>query len=258
MSVRIVPIDVGTLPSPQAWVTGEGGLLGMRPGAPSIDLALVTWVLQHPAHGPVLVDTGLHPDALRDLRADMGRFSAYFFRTLRANGEFGEQLRAAGVEPAQVRRVVMTHLHGDHTSGMRLLPEARFTIARDDWDAAHGRLAAPGAYVAKHLPPAERVDLVDGDADVLGDGTIRVLATPGHSAGHLAVHVETPSGPVLLAGDAVYTLRNLDEDLRPLRCVDADAYRLSVARLRAWREDHPGRPVIPSHEPRALELLDLA
>jgi len=106
----------------------------------------------------------------------------------------------------------MTHLHVDHTSGMRLLPRATFTCAREEWAAARRPLAAVKGYVSRHLPPASRMQLIDIERhglaygpfaktlDLVGDGSIRLLATPGHTPGHLSVLLRVADGPpVLLA-----------------------------------------------------------
>jgi glyoxylase-like metal-dependent hydrolase (beta-lactamase superfamily II) len=80
------------------------------------------------------------------------------FRNLKpADVPYEEQLRRLGVEPREVVRVIMTHLHVDHTSGMRLLPKAKFVCARDEWAAATAAGAASKGYAAHHLPPAWRM-----------------------------------------------------------------------------------------------------
>jgi N-acyl homoserine lactone hydrolase len=85
--------------------------------------------------------------------------------------------------------------------------------------------------------------------DLLGDGALRLVWTPGHTAGHVSVLVETGDGPVFVLGDAVYTLRNLEEDLLPWRTADDDASRATMAELRAYAERHPEVPLIPTHDP---------
>lgn len=78
----------------------------------------------------------MHPDAISDVRRDFGTAMSLMFRGMKpAPVPFDEQLRALGVEPDSVARLVMTHLHVDHTSGMRLLPNARTTCSRAEWEA---------------------------------------------------------------------------------------------------------------------------
>src|SRR5207248_2342165 len=183
----------------------------------------LAYVVHHPRAGALLVDTGLHPDASTDLRKDFGLPMSLLFSAIEpAETPFVEQLRAAGVEPDEVRRVVMTHLHADHTSGMRLLPNASFICTSKEWSAAHRRFAPASGYVGRHLPPRSRMELVEFETDgqpwgvfsstidLIGDGSIRLVSTPGHTHGHQSVLLNLQDGrTVLLVGDAAYTIRNI-------------------------------------------------
>ena len=104
----------------------------------------------------------------------------------------------------------MTHLHVDHTSGMRLLPKAEFTCSREEWVATRKRLAAAKGYIRHHLPPESRMRLIDFDQDgetygvfsrtidLLGDGSVRLISTPGHTIGHLSVLLRLTQGSLVL------------------------------------------------------------
>jgi N-acyl homoserine lactone hydrolase len=240
--------------------TGQDALLG----------PCLAFVLDHPAAGPILVDTGFHRDARTHLRRDFGLPMSLLFRGLRpAREPFDDQLRELQREPQEIRSVIMTHLHVDHTSAMRLLPNARFVISRAEWQATRGRFPAAGGYTPHHLPAEDRIDLVDPERDgeqfgpfhkaldLLGDGTIRLLSTPGHSRGHMSVLVRLPNGrSALLAGDAAYTLRNIREELLPMLTVDDKASRRSLRELKAFMDDDPGAIVVPTHDPDAWRALD--
>jgi N-acyl homoserine lactone hydrolase len=210
----------------------------------------------------------MHPDALRDLAGDYGRVLGFLFRATRPSEEaFEEQLAGLGIEPEEVELVVMTHLHADHTGGMRLLPNAEFVCARREWKAAHGRTPALGGYVPSHLPGDSRVRPIDFDregepygpfsrsVDLLGDGTIRLLSTPGHTPGHMSVLVQLPHGPVLLVGDAAYTRRHIEEELLPFFTIDDKLYLRSLREIRAFAEREPDVPLVPFHDPDAWREL---
>ena len=229
----------------------------------------LAFVLRHPEAGTILVDTGFHPDAGRDLRRDFGTRMGIVFGSLEPGpGGFAAQLRERGVEPDAVERVVMTHLHVDHTSGMRLLPRARFTCARAEWEAANGSGAGSRGYVERHLPRRERVELVelaggesfgpfDRTVDWLGDGSIRLISTPGHTRGHLSVLVRSEHGPVLIAGDAAYTVRAIEEGILPLLTDPGDEpYLDSLRRLREFAAAEPEALVVPTHDPDAWRALE--
>ena len=249
MTVSVEPIVTADLPIPRAYAL-RGSLTGM------LRAHCLAFVVKHPRAGTVLVDTGFHPDARSDLRRDFGLRMSLLFRAIRpARDPFDEQLRAAGVEPSEVERVVMTHLHVDHTSGMRLLPNARFTCTRAEWRAATGSGAGGRGYVAHHLPPEPRMDLLelDGEHDLLGDGSVRLVPTPGHTPGHMSVLLATAThGRVMLVGDAAYTRQNVAEQRLPLLAADGSAAARSLRELAAL---DPDVTLVPSHDPNAWEEL---
>jgi glyoxylase-like metal-dependent hydrolase (beta-lactamase superfamily II) len=186
-----------------------------------------------------------------------------------ARQSYDVQLRELGIEPAEVKSVIMTHLHVDHTSGMRLLPNAQFTCSREEWQAASGkRLGVAKGYVARHLPTAARMRLLDFDRDgepyetfaktidLLGDGSLRLIFTPGHTVGHMSMLVRTSDGrEVLVVGDAAYTLRNIREQTLPMLSDDDNVSLLSLAEIDAFARAHPEAILVPSHDPEAWKAL---
>ena len=254
------------VPMPAGYVYRTGSRLAalaatLRPGGETLDAPCLAWVLRHPDAGTILIDTGFHPDACESARKDFGLPTSLIFGRLRPEAPFDEQLRAAGVEPGAVEQVVMTHLHADHTSAMRLLPNAAFVVSRAEWAGAHGRGAAAKGFIAKHLPPEDRVRQVDPSErfgpfaktlDLLGDGSIRLLSTPGHTRGHLSVLLTLAGGrQVLAVGDAAYTRRAIAEGVLPLLTDDDGRARRSLAELKAFSDEHPDAVVVPTHDPSA-------
>jgi glyoxylase-like metal-dependent hydrolase (beta-lactamase superfamily II) len=273
--VRVDVILAAELPMPHAYVfRPERGnrllnLLAVVRGRQPLRSPCLAYVVRHPTAGTILVDTGLHPDVASDLRKDFGTRMALFFRSIKpADSSYDEQLHNLAVEPTEVRQVVMTHLHVDHTSGMRLLPNARFLCTGAEWTAANTRHAATRGYVAHHLPPESRIELVDFDAngrrhgpfastiDLLGDGTVLLISTPGHTTGHLSVLLRVAGGrKVLVVGDAAYTLRSIREQILPLLSVSDEQYLTSLRELKAFSESEPEAILVPTHDPTAWHAL---
>lgn len=269
-NARVRLIRTGTIAMPRGYVyrgeaSGRLAAVGVRaPASEMIDSPLGAALIEHPTAGPVLVDTGMQTDNR------LGPVVGVIFRGLRIGPDENvpAQLREWGIALEDVRTVVMTHLHADHTTAMDRFPHARFVIAGPEWAAARSRLSARKGYVAGHLPDESAVELVDFERDgapheglartidLLGDGSIRLVSTPGHSSGHLSVLVETADGPLFLLGDAVYTRRNLDEDLLPLLTEDDGAARRTMAALRAYAEANPAVPLVPTHDARAWDELE--
>ncbi len=126
-------------------------------------------------------------------------------------------LRTIGVEPSSIDMVVMTHLHFDHAGGATrrtpaslepVFPRARHVVQRSEWrDATHPHERNRASYLAENIAPLEAaglVDLVDGEREVAPG--VRVLPTPGHTAGHQSVLFDDGcGGRVLFLGDVVPT-----------------------------------------------------
>lgn len=251
---------------------------GSRRKAVGIGVRRAEWIpfpvaaslVTHPRHGPILIDSGLSTRATHDLAADFGRFNARFWRRLQSDPSRSvrNQLCARGLEPEQIELAVMTHLHVDHASGMADLPRATFVCSTHEWAASNGRLGVFEGYVRRQLPALERVRRVDfasegepwgpfdRSVDLLGDGSVRLLFTPGHSLGHLAVLLRLAQSSALVLGDAVFTLRNLREDVPPFRTADEAAYHESVRQIRAFAEQCPDALLLPTHDQQAWRELE--
>jgi len=144
-------------------------------------------------------------------------------------------LRDGGVDPAEITAIANCHLHADHSGQNLLFPGIPIYVQPTEWAVAHG----PEEYTVLDWVdfPGARIEQVEGDHEPAPG--IRIFATPGHSPGHQSLVVETPDGPLLLAGQAVYShgewqgidgARNGESHAR-----DGEAYRRSVGRLKALR-----------------------
>lgn len=138
-----------------------------------------------------------------------GRFSVK--RTLAA------QLAALGLKPGDIRYVGMSHLHFDHTGNVGLFPSSTFLIAAEEWAAARAKKPPFGVDPASIAPLAKaHIKTFELDLDVFGDGSVRMLKTPGHTDGHRSLSVKLPqSGPILITGDLYHTRMNYEKGLLP-------------------------------------------
>lgn len=211
-------------------------------------LAVWTFAVEHP-EGPVVVDAGQDP-AFTAPWWDVYLRTAVRFDVSEADG-LEARLRDIGLDPASVRHHVLTHLHIDHV-GAGPLPGANVVLNESEWRAAN----APGARLRGYQQlDLHDPQLVEGDHDLYGDGSIRLLATPGHTAGHQSVLVTPSEGPpVLITGDAVYSEAALKSRTIDGVGVDSDRARASIDRLREICREAP-TVVAPTHETAVAERV---
>jgi N-acyl homoserine lactone hydrolase len=91
---------------------------------------------------------------------------------------------------------------------------------------------------------------------VFGDGSVRVVFTPGHTMGHMSVVLRTAKGEVLVAGDAIFMHRTLEDDHLPGLVADEHLFRRSLREIRQYRKETPDALVIPGHDWEAWQALD--
>lgn len=227
------------------WLTAPAGLI--RRGEP-MDRPLrfpVPAYLVETAEHRILIDTGLHPQAVRDPAAYYGVSPA-----TRAFGFEQERSIAEQVDLGTVTMVVLTHLHWDHAGGLALLPESvPVLVQRREWAA--GQRAADVArnafFPRDYAIDERRLTLVDGDHDLLGDGSVELLLTPGHTPGHQSVRV----GGLVIGADVVHFSAGLEDHRFPAFGHDHDEQARSAQRLRRLR-DEDGLTVRPGHDPDVL------
>jgi glyoxylase-like metal-dependent hydrolase (beta-lactamase superfamily II) len=270
---------VATSRSPDAWLHKEEGRMASMhalgigvPDSGKTDIPIVAYLIEHPGAGNVLIDTGFHPSVAVDAKQNLGRLNARAFNPdMKASDAVPAQLRARGIEPAQVGTVVMTHLHVDHASAISEFPGAAFIVARQEWEAATtvSRPATHG-YVRRHFDHAfdfRTIDWEDGDyvdsfatfgrgVDLFGDGSVRCVYTPGHTLGHMSVIVRLKGREVLIAADAIYTRRTLDESALPWRTEDDHLFERSLREIQIYAAQTPDALIIPGHDMQAWLELD--
>lgn len=231
-------------------------------------------LLHHPTHGWILWDTGYAPHMLT--ATDHFPERLYRWMTpLRLDPSLAvaAQLPHFGLQPADIQVVIISHFHADHTAGLRDFPNARFICSTDAY--AHltrytGFGALRRGYLPALLPPdfAERcthLPAFSGPAiphlgpshDLFGDGTLQLIALPGHARGQLGLLAQTDRGNCFFLADGAWLTRSIVENRPPSRMADLIAddpagVRQTVANLHRFHQTHPEWRLIPTHCPEAL------
>jgi len=192
----------------------------------------------------ILIDTGLNPAAVENPAAYYERTDVFAVSTLEQERSVAEQL-----DVNTLTKVVLTHLHWDHVGGLGLIPETvPVVVQRTEWRAGHDDAAVRRNFFLTRdfADEGRRVVLVDGDCDLLGDGSIELLLTPGHTPGHQSIRI----GDLVLGGDVTHFASGLNDHRFPLFADDHEQQGRSADRLRAMRD--AGLTVIPGHDPEIL------
>lgn len=232
-------------------------------------IPIPAFLVEHPTAGPLLIDTGFHASVATDPKRNLGPFTGRL-SPIRMQPEQAvvNQIAALGLEPPQILTVVMTHLHYDHASAISEFPGATFVVSRAEWESA-SRHGWRDGYVHRQFDHAFDWQAIDFDdpqvdsyssfgraLDLFGDGSVRLLFTPGHSAGHMSVLLRLAQRELLVAGDAIYDLEALARDVVPLTLQDLHNYRRSVRELRLYVEQTPDAVVVPGHDPQTWPRLE--
>jgi glyoxylase-like metal-dependent hydrolase (beta-lactamase superfamily II) len=236
--VKVEMLNVG-------WMTAAAGLWRRGAEEPErpVRLPVPAYLLESETER-ILVDTGLHPGAVAEAEAHYDQPGALALFGLEQEASLADQL-----DLDTVTRVVLTHLHFDHAGGLSLLPDSvPVVVQRAEWEAGRERAAIERNFFLPrdYAIAAERLVLVDGDHDLLGDGSIELLLTPGHTPGHQSVRV----GDLLLGADVAYFATTLDDRRFPAFGDDAAEQGRSAERLRVLRDS--GLTFRPGHDPELL------
>lgn len=201
----------------------------------------------------LLFDAGL-PEAI----AGQGPVTPEPGMTMRYGRSLVDQLGELDLTPADVDFVAFSHLHFDHVGSAAAFRNAEHLIQAAEYQA--GFVDALEVYETSLFAPLADSPrrLLDGDHDVFGDDSVRLISLPGHTPGHqaLLVRLDEP-GPVVLSGD-MYHFRLSRQDRRvPVFNTDADATRDSMAKLEALL-DAEGAELWIEHDQALADTLRLA
>jgi glyoxylase-like metal-dependent hydrolase (beta-lactamase superfamily II) len=215
--MRVQAIQTGQVRIKASQVVGRGHGLKRRL-APLIDnewsdwLPVTAYAIEH-RDGVILVDAGASVSLKR-----LPRWHPYFrlgvHFDVEPEEEAGPQLRAIGIGSADVRRVVLTHLHIDHDGGLCGFPTSEIIVSPGELARASGIAGRMRGYLPQRWPKNfdPKPLALDGgpygpfarSKRLTADGAIVAVATPGHTPDHFSVIVENGDSAIFIAGDASY------------------------------------------------------
>jgi glyoxylase-like metal-dependent hydrolase (beta-lactamase superfamily II) len=215
------------------------------PHEDAADLDYFVWLARN-AKRSFVIDTGFSEH--------VGRKRNRFLLREPAQG-----LRLLGVDAAQTRDVIITHMHYDHLGNFAQFPNARYHLQDAEMMYATGRHMSHNIFRHPYEPDevcelvravhAGRVQFHDGEEE-LAPG-ISVHRIGGHTMGIQSVRVRTKIGWIVLASDATHFYANMDE-VRPFPIVFSIGDMVQgYAKLKSLADDPAF--VVPGHDPLVMQ-----
>ena len=208
---------------PGFFIEGEAGDY-LRGPVPS-------YLIDHPK-GRALFDTGMGVRYRRELADALppNKFGLQYFEGM----EIAARLKSINVDPASINWIINSHFHIDHCGGNSSIPNATMIVQSKELAAAQA-VEEAGLYETEDYATGQPVKAIDGEFDLFGDGSVRIIPTYGHTPGHQSAIVKLPKGEVILAADCCYTARNLDKMMLPSLTFDKAAGMETLERLAKLR-----------------------
>jgi glyoxylase-like metal-dependent hydrolase (beta-lactamase superfamily II) len=227
-------------------------------GLGGFEVPVPFYLIRHP-QGDVIVDGGNPLAVARDPHAHWGKLADIFEVHMTEQQHCVAQLRQHGFQPESISRVVQTHMHIDHTGALGHFPDAEIVVHASELESARGERPHARGYVsADYEQPGLAWSTYTGELDLFGDGSVRLLPTPGHSAGHVSLLLELGhTGPVLLTADAVDNRAQWEGRQPPRSLHDAEQAERSRERLRDLADEIEPLLVF-GHDPENFSQLKRA
>jgi len=226
-----------------------------------------SYLIDHPKSGLILVDTGISWEQAHEHSRYYKGIMHYVLDDdeylLTGEQELPAQVARLGYRIEDIQTVILTHFHEDHVGGLRYVPEAKVVASQAEWKAL--KMKAFGFIPIIYRPSIAAVKVwepisftsgpfhsFDTSQDLLGDGSIILLPTPGHDPGHMCVLVRLDGYDLLITGDIMYTLRHLAVD--EVRAIQFGGKILeqqqvdSIRRIQRLRQALPNMVIVPGHD----------
>jgi N-acyl homoserine lactone hydrolase len=243
-SIATPGVEAQRAPSPRIYVFDNGAITGLDPALfnfrreelREVDFVNASYLIVHPRGGTLMFDAGAVPDS-----HFKGDGSAVVEGVVTATQPLLPQLAAAGYAPGDITYFALSHYHSDHTGNANAFAGSTWIVQRAEReymfaDSPEG-IIQPATYDALRNATTKLLD--DEDFDVFGDGTVVVMATPGHTPGHQVVAVKLANrGTVVLGGDLYHYPEERTTGRLPTFEFDVEKSRASRARIERFLADN--------------------
>ncbi len=176
------------------------------------------WIIEHP-EGIIAIDTGELADSknIDEFLANESAYSRYISKRIskkiiEKEEELDFQLAKINLTPDDIKLVLLTHLHLDHTDGIKFFPKQEIIVS--DLESKKPYSNAPSTYPSWFKPnlvkyKENRVDVFNQAYPVTHAEDVLYVPTPGHTHGHSSIIFKTDDFDIIFAGDTSYNQRQI-------------------------------------------------
>ena len=245
--VRLYTLDCGHITFKDMGEFSDTGEWNGKPG----DLSDPCFLIRHPK-GWLLWDTGLG-DAIAAKKSGADPEPGVH---ITVPVTLVDQLKQLKLAPADITYVAFSHFHFDHTGNANLFGASTWLLNKKELAAAEGQdppFGVDPAAISAHKNAKSKS--IVADYDLFGDGSVTILAAPGHTPGHQCLQIElAKSGTVILSGDLYHQLRNRAERLVPVYNTERADTLASIDRIERIVKNTHARFVV-QHAPEDFAAL---
>jgi glyoxylase-like metal-dependent hydrolase (beta-lactamase superfamily II) len=224
-------------------------------------LPIYVMIIEH-AEGVFIIDAGeIAGVNSKDYFRSSGFIANWFDKTqfkfsVNREDEIDMQLQRLNISTEKIKAVVLTHLHFDHTDGIKYFPNIKILVNKTEWEKPFGDL--PKLYPAWFKPELialnDRYDVFDKAQYLTDAKDVILIETPGHTWHHCSVLIKADEFSVLFAADICYSQQQLLDDKFPGNNASNELAKETYDKVKAYAKKNP-LVFIPSHDAEAAGRL---
>jgi glyoxylase-like metal-dependent hydrolase (beta-lactamase superfamily II) len=218
--------------------------------------------IEHPK-GNLLFDAGLGENIDKTYSEEMPRFSRLFFKYKMKRSAWAT-LKDSQKE-GTVKYIIPSHLHWDHSGGIKDFPAAIVMVPEDEKHEADTDKNKLGTYFRSDFNGDVKWKFIqfkdsayefsEKSLDVFGDGSLILVPLPGHTCGSTGLFINLPSGKrYFFTGDLTWAAEAFDrkapKHFFPRKIVDKNPVLVldQIKKIADWKKDHPEVILVPAHD----------
>tara|TARA_R110002012_G_scaffold14924_1_gene60587 strand:+ start:735 stop:1586 length:852 start_codon:yes stop_codon:yes gene_type:complete len=204
-------------------------------------LANAYYVINHPK-GKLLWDTGL-PEGIVGKEPYTTPDGAF---TISRPDSLKNQFSKLKITPNDITHIAFSHVHFDHTGAANLFAKAKWIVQKSEMDFITSKeIKNNPFYDVNSFSSLENKEIINGDYDVFGDGSVIIKSMPGHTPGHQVLFLDLPNeGPIVLSGDMYHFKENRQSGIVPQFNHDIKQSSKSIEDFETFVESKNARVII--------------